>query len=511
MSRFTNTRPLPRSVTAPPRLPNYLPTGNGGEGIKRDAKTELFLLATVNTVGHDTFYETAAKRDNRFKNLVVELTKEDPNWVYNLLVWLRSEGNMRTASIVGAIEYTMAGGPNGRKLIDAVLQRPDEPGEAIAYYRLAHRRTLSASVLRGVRDGVERMYSEWSALKYDGQSKGYRFGQVVEIVHPHPKTTEQDQLYKALTLRARGRDLPSEIGVPLFRKDAMLQQLSPKHRFAHLQDAIQIGWSWERLASWLPKAHHKEMWEALAPKLNYMALLRNLRNMEEATVSMETINLVNARLSSQEEVEKSRQLPMRFLSAFKHTSMQWHWALEQALNHSMANVPYFKGRTLVLVDGSGSMNAPVSAGKRGKADPLTRWEASKIFAATIAVRSENPAVLVFTTGVSYVAKTERNILTTIKGMHFPQGGTNIHRSLEEGLQAVGGRVDRVIILTDEQTSDYGRMDVTVPVYVFNVAGHEAGLAPSGSRWYSFGGLTDACFDMIEHLDRGRDAAWPWQK
>ncbi|NED90580.1 TROVE domain-containing protein, partial [Streptomyces sp. SID11233] len=51
----------------------------------------------------------------------------------------------------------------------------------------------------------------------------------------------------------------------------------------------------------------------------------------------------------------------------------------------------------------------------------------------------------------------------------------------------------------------------VPMYTWNLAGYERGHAPSGGRnRHAFGGLTDAAFRMIPLLERGRDAAWPWE-
>lgn len=76
--------------------------------------------------------------------------------------------------------------------------------------------------------------------------------------------------------------------------------------------------------------------------------------------------------------------------------------------------------------------------------------------------------------------------------------------------------DRVVILTDEQAKDHGRLDVTaaVPkdrmVYTWNLAGYAKGHAPSGTGTrHTFGGLNDSAFAMIALLECGRDADWPF--
>ena len=50
------------------------------------------------------------------------------------------------------------------------------------------------------------------------------------------------------------------------------------------------------------------------------------------------------------------------------------------------------------------------------------------------------------------------------------------------------------------------------MYTWNLAGYQAGHAPSGGRnRHAFGGLTDAAFRMIPALEAGASARWPWQQ
>ena len=65
-------------------------TYEGAPGYARDPKGELFLLAVTNMVGEDTFYESAAGRDARFRSLVRTLAVTDPDWTTRLIGWLRT-------------------------------------------------------------------------------------------------------------------------------------------------------------------------------------------------------------------------------------------------------------------------------------------------------------------------------------------------------------------------------------------------------------------------------------
>jgi hypothetical protein len=118
--------------------------------------------------------------------------------------------------------------------------------------------------------------------------------------------------------------------------------------------------------------------------MGYMALLRNLRNFDQVGISEESAQLVSSKLANADEVARSRQFPMQFVSAYKAVeSERWKPALEKAVELSMVNVPRLPGKTLVLVDVSGSMVSAMT----GRSE-LQRWEAAGIFGAAIATRAE---------------------------------------------------------------------------------------------------------------------------
>lgn len=105
-------------------------------------------------------------------------------------------------------------------------------------------------------------------------------------------------------------------------------------------------------------------------KLGYMALLRNLRNILAAGVPAEAVAQVCATLADERAVARSKQLPLRFLAAYREvkTLVSGHGAavlaaLETAIAHSAANLRGFGPETRVLVacDVSRSMQQPISA------------------------------------------------------------------------------------------------------------------------------------------------------
>lgn len=547
MARF-NTRTARPSVSSPVTTTGETTqTYEGGAGHLRDARSELFLLAVSNMVGTSTFYEDGKSRDDRYERLVRTLAVEDPAWTVGLLAWLRGEGNMRTAALVGAAEFVRArmdAGPEpvrnygttglNRKVIDAVLQRADEPGELLGYWTSKYGRKIPKPVKRGIADAVQRLYNERSLLKYDTDSKGYRFSDVLNLVHaaPDPAKPWQGDLFQHAHERRHGRDEAIPDSLPVLQASRTLSNLPVADRRAYVLNPELVtsegglagaGFTWERLAGWLQGQMDKAAWEAVIPSMGYMARLRNLRNFDQVGVSDEVAAEVAKQLGDPEQVARSRQLPMRFYSAFNAApSLRWGHALEKALTASLANIPQLGGRTLILVDTSSSMHEAFS-----KDGTLMRWDAAALFGIALGRRCASADVVSFSSARYYMndapgAKTKAfpltaggSLLGDVKkwrdGGWFLGGGTDTAAALRQEFKGH----DRVVIVTDEQAGhDYVEVDrsipQTTPMYTWNLAGYEAGHAPSGrGRRHTFGGLTDAAFRMIPLLEAGRDADWPW--
>lgn len=545
MSRFNQrgTRPAVHSpVTS---TGERAVTHEGGAGHLRDAKSELFLLAVSNFVSADTFYEKGGDRDDRYTQLIRQLAVDDPEWTAGLLGWLRSEGNMRTAALVGAAEFVAArldatrsataptdgtfdAGWN-RRVIASVLQRPDEPGEMLGYWTSKYGRKLPKPVKRGIADAVQRLYSERSLLKYDTDSKGYRFGDVLNLVHaaPDPAKAWQGDLFAySLDRRHKRGTVPDPDSLPTLARNMAFPEFVEQdpNILLNPDELKRAGLTWEAALSMAgSKVDKAKLWEALIPSMGYMALLRNLRNFDEAGVSDESAETVARKLADPEQVIRSRQLPMRFYSAFNAApSLRWGHALEKALTASLANIPQLNGRTLILVDTSSSMNESFS-----RDGSLMRWDAAALFGIALGRACSHADVVSFSSARMYWnqppgAKTKAfplarggSVLGDVKkwrnGGWFLGGGTDTAMALRQEFH----RHDRVVIVTDEQAGhDHVEVDQSIPqatpLYTWNLAGYQAGHAPSGrGQRHTFGGLTDQAFRMVPLLEAGRDATWPW--
>jgi hypothetical protein len=501
------------------------PTGftfEGAPGYARDPKSELFLLAVTSMVGEDTFYEAAAARDARLRELVARVAVEDFEWTLDLVGWLRTGALLRSVATVAAAEAVrarLAAGEAGgnRALVRAALARADEPGEFLAYWTSRYGRRLPQPVKRGLADAVVNLYNERSLVKYDSDARGFRFADVIELTHPAPRDTSQAALFRYALDRRHDRPFGTAAELPLLGARERLLSLPVPERRAVLVGSLgepsdvlaQAGMTWEALAGWLQGPLDSVAWEAVIPAMGYMALLRNLRNFDEAGVSDRVAEQVAHRLADADEVARSRQLPLRFLSAYRAApSLRWAWALERALQASLANVPALPGRTLVLVDRSGSMFAPLSRRSR-----VTRADAAAVFGTALALRAQSADLVEFGTSSRAVRVRKGASVLAVADGFGNLGGTNTADAVR---RHYAGH-DRVVLVTDEQAWAGRRgadptavVSADVPVYTFNLAGYQYGHGPSGvGNRHTFGGLTDQAFAAIPLLESGRDSTWPF--
>lgn len=524
MSKF-NIRDTRTAVTSPITT-DATPTGHtheGGLGYARDEKSELFLLAVANMVGEDTFYEAARNRDDRYRNLVTLVADQDPEWLLGFIRWLRSDANMRSAPIVAAataVKVRLAVGRHGlnRDMVNASMLRADEPGEFLAYWTSMYGRNLPKPVKRGVADAVKRLYTQRSLLKYDTASHGFRFGDVIDLVHPGPDSPWSNDLYRHALDRRHNRDtgIPHTLDMLLANQALRAAAATDPTVLLDPAELYQAGMTWEDVLSLAGDRIDKRLlWEAIIPSMGVMALARNLRNFDEAGVSDEMAAQIVRLFINPDEVARSRMFPFRWLAAYRHApSLRWGQGLERALTHSLVHVPQLSGRTLILVDLSGSMQSPSG----GSLSQMTRADAAKVFGAALAMRAAQPTLVAYdTSNVEVPVPKAGSLLRLVESFPRMGGGTYTTQAVQRWFN----NHDRVIIVTDEQTH-YSAMwsaggqsptDVVparVPVYTWNLAGYKMGHGPSGSgNRHTFGGLSDAAFRLIPLLEAGQSATWPW--
>jgi hypothetical protein len=568
MSRFNKPGIPSRGPTSPIKMTETrLVTNEGYVGYQRDVFSELFLLAASFMGGDDNFYE---KSDDRYKRLI-RLTTDaevlgEPEWVFHFVTWLRNDANLRTVSMVIALEYVKARMIAGevepfhvvkprvfetditnRDIVSAALQRADEPAEAIAYCLTKDWKPIPQAIKSGVGDAARKLYNEFSFLKYgNSRTKSVSMIDVLRLTHPVPQDTDQDALFKYITSKDR------EAVLRTHALSTKLSMIRARKKLYDIPKAERTGFggvwfkdsgmTWENVSEWNPNGMDAEAWEAMIPNMGVMALLRNLRNFDQAGINRPTRFAVQAKISDPEVVRKSKQLPFRWYNAYRATdSLNYASALEDALDISLENIPKLKGKTLVLVDMSGSM----FQGKVSAQSNVTYADAAALFGAALKLRNPDGVDLYqfgseyrelatrymnhdsvrfsnygsdkWWTGVTQKVELGKggSILRSMEKF-YDMGGTRTHQAIEETFRP---EHDRLILITDEQagyTSIHSHYDeLPVPagkrVYIWNLAGYQAGVSKSGKyQRHTFGGLNDQAFRMIPILEAGQSVGWPWE-
>lgn len=287
---------------------------------------------------------------------------------------------------------------------------------------------------------------------------------------------------------------------------------------------------------------NKEQWELFIPDMGYMALLRNLRNFDDAGVDDKTAKVVAQKLADPQEVRKSKQFPYQYHTAWLNVpSARWKKCLDEALNLSVPNIPVLEGRTLILVDTSGSMEAPMTVDPPGRKrsrkafNPATgretmhapkvpsRMGAAALFGIVLGKRNPGKVDLhAFATGqedLTSLTTAPEGILDAMGILERMCGRVGHGTQIKDAVDRTYNGHDRVFIFTDMQTMRHhdrrgGDVVSVVPgdrhVYGFNLAGYSATAVAPGEFRHELGGLTDDTFSLIRNIESGSSGQWPWQ-
>jgi 60 kDa SS-A/Ro ribonucleoprotein len=400
------------------------------------------------------FYEDGIEIAGRIAELVPKVQAEK---VAALAVEAREQMKLRHAPLL--IVRELARHATHRRLVaetlERVIQRADELAEFVAIYWKDGRVPLSAQVKKGLAAAFPK-FDEYQLAKYD-RGGPIKLRDVLFLSHAKPRDAAQAGVWKKLVWGRLATPDTWEVALSESGKEGGDGKKSDKRE------------AWERLLR--------------EQKLGALALLRNLRNMREAAVDealvLEALGAMNA----------SRVLPFRFLAAARHAP-HFEEALEQAMLKSVASQAKLPGRTIVLVDVSGSMTAPLS-----KRSEMQRTDAAYGLAVLVREIAEKAAVYSFSDrAVEIPARRGFALRDAIDGSQ-PHQGTLLGNAVESLNK--NERYDRLIVITDEQAHD------TVPApkgtgYVINVASFKNGVGYG--KWTHIDGWSEAVIEYIRALE-----------
>lgn len=437
----------------------------GGAAYSQSRNLELISILLTSFM-KDQFYRSADDTIQRLRELL-----KDYEFAAKLAIYARTKFGMRSVTHVLASELApyISGQPWAASFYERIVYRPDDMTEIISYH-FARKQKLSNAMKKGFAAAFAR-FDAYQLAKYRSEGRKVSLVDVVNLVRP-----KQPQEYlKALMTGT------------LKSSDTWESELTRAG-----QAGTDKGAVWERLLS--------------EGRLGYFALLRNLRNI--MAQSPATLPKALEMLTDRKRIKKSLVFPFRFLTAIKEIeklpgARDVVMALNKAIELSLDNVPVFEGKTLVALDVSGSMTWE----KNGM--PA---EIGAVFACAL-YKTNDADLMTFDGDARYVTLNPTDsLLTLVKQIDFPGGGTNFHSIFE----LAGQKYDRIIILSDMQ----GWMGYNPPLRAFDVYKHRTGAEPliysfdlagygtlqfPEKNVFTLAGFSDKVFDLMGTLEKGSDA------
>jgi fructose-specific component phosphotransferase system IIB-like protein len=385
------------------------------------------------------FYEDGVAIAGRIRELVAQVPAER---VAALAIEAREKMKLRHAPLLLVRE--MARLQTHRHLVAEtlarVIQRADELAEFVALYWSEGKQPLSAQVKKGLAAAFTK-FDEYALGKYN-RANPVKLRDVLFLSHAKPLDEAQAAVWKRL--------VDGELATP---------------------DTWEVALS--------AGADKREVWERMLRehKLGSLALLRNLRNMADVKVEE---SLIRGGLAA---MKTERVLPFRFIAAARYAP-QWEAELELAMFKSLEGQPKLRGKTVLLVDVSGSMDAPLS-----QRSEMRRNDAGYGLAVLLREIAENVSIYSFSDNLVRVPNRSGFALRDAINASQPHNGTYLGKAVS----GIEEKYDRLIVITDEQAHD------TVPSpkargYVINVASYKNGVGYG--KWVHIDGWSEAIIEYI---------------
>ena len=494
----------------------------GGLAFGQSPELEFASMLLISFVS-DQFYRKEAKTLERVSQLLDEGVSHE--FAAKAAIYARDQFNMRSISHVVAAELAARVKDSQwmRPFVRDVIVRVDDMLEILAYYQNKYgRQPVPNALKRGMRDAFAK-FDGYQLAKYRGERNAVKLVDVVNLVHPVPTELNRDALNQLVADKLRSTDT----------WESRLSQ-------AGQADESEVNRSEMKAEAWAGLVQSR--------KIGYMALVRNLRNILED--APQVVEEAAAMLVQPELVRRSRLLPFRFVTA-RDQLLKWRenrrvarksgdsfWSrlvraykgipepvpepepvvdpvdlLLEALNRApelaLSNVPKLEGRTLVVVDGSGSMT--------WNGGPI---KIASLFAAVILRANPEAHLMMFATDARYLYVNPRDSILALQRqieVRATGGGTNFNAVFDRATRAY----DRIVILSDMQGWMAGgynqggaptaalagyrkRTGADPKVFSFDLQGYGTLMFPERNV-YALAGFSEKVFEVMALLEQDREA------
>lgn len=416
---------------------------------KISAEAQLKRLTMAHMLWEKQFYVDGKSSADTIASLVDQVS---PAYVADLAKQARSEFKLRHVPLLLMRSLAKKGALKGADLAE-VIQRPDEMSEFLSMYWKDKKEPVSNQVKKGLATAFKK-FNEYSLAKWDKNSAAISLRDVMFITHPKPDNAEQEALFKKVANK--------ELETPDTWETELSGGADKRGTFTRLMAERKLG---------------------------ALAFLRNLRNMSEAGVSEQLIREYS------QTVNLDRVLPFRFIAAARIVP-QFQDMLEAMMFKSLEGHDKLKGKTVLLVDCSGSMFGT----KVTEKSDLDRFDAAAALAILCREICEDVVIYGFANNSVKVDSKKRGFALVDAIRSSTSGGTDLRQSVETVKRQVG-KMDRLIVFTDEQSSTAPTAVSSSKNYIINVGSYKNGI--NDYEWLTITGFSEAVLDyLLEYEKQG---------
>jgi 60 kDa SS-A/Ro ribonucleoprotein len=457
----TNKKPMDYRLDKDARLAG----GHGARAAKQDAEALLRRAVLAHLLWEDLFYEDGQSVVDNIHQLVPHI---EPIVVAQIAIEARTVQKLRHVPLFLINEMVRYGAKPSSIIswvLPKIILRPDELAELVAIYWKDGKQPLTKQMKKGLAEAFHN-FDAYQLAKWNRDYE-IKLRDVLFLVHAKPRTQEEVRLFQQLA----DDELPT-----------------PDTWEVSLSGGKDKKATWTRLIG-----EHK---------LGALAFLRNLRNMEDAGVSRNTIQY------GFDTINPRWLVPLNYLAAARVVP-KWEREIETLMLKGLANAPKLPGYSIFVVDVSGSMGARISY-----KSALTRLDAAYAMSILAAEMCEHVSIYA-TAGNDWKYTHATKLVAPRRGFglidelskakHILGGGGIFTRQCLEYIRARETTTpDRIIIFSDSQDCDHPAQSVPNPFgthnYIIDVSSHSHGINYKGLWDAEISGWSEHFLKFIAALE-----------
>ena len=375
---------------------------------------EDYLNNLFSSFIEDGFYESRQKKMERFLDLTTEVGNQLGNeFLAKTSVFARNELGMRSASQLIASYLNDKKFDNKRAYYRNFCHRPDDVAEIFGAIDMMGQKRSHATV-RGCGDYLAKL-NEYQLGKYKMLGKEYNMYDLINITHAKSPSVNNFMKHKI--------EAPDTWEVMV----------------TTTKDKVERAMEWTRLVE--------------ENKLGYLALIRNLCYILDS-LSLLDINAESwinkylyPQLVNEEKILKSKIFPYQIYCAYKNmrnSNSLITYCLDKAFRIACGNMEKFDGKSVIMLDISGSMEDTISSRSN-----ITIKEVGACYAAALYISQDCDFVKFGTEAKSCSYNKIDNVFSIINNMRKEDKcgyGTHIGMAFAK----LNKHYDRIFIVSDMQ-------------------------------------------------------------